>query len=150
MEPGPPVSVDRVAVQLVVYIDDEQAALDAVSEALGRDGVSVLGIRRPEDADAYLDGRFPLPVGFIVDGQIPGSNPDAFCRRLAERGIPYLRITAKSSSIAPDCQGLGSDGKSRSPLAKPVSRGMLYSMVRGAFLPNLPIVPAAGYRTQPA
>lgn len=122
------------SVQVVIYIDDESAAFGAVREALESQGITVLCYSNPEEAYArHLESGAAVPGGFLIDGQIPGHDMNAFCRELNRRRIPYLRVTARVESIDSDCTGVGADGTMRPPLAKPISAGILRYSVRAAF-----------------
>lgn len=113
----------------VVVVDDDEAQRGALSEALEREGFSVVSMSRAAEAEPLLNGERTRML-FIVDGQIPGERPDELCRRLAADRIPYLRITGDERSIAEDCRGRDVRGRAIGVVKKPLSLRMLILTVR--------------------
>jgi len=110
----------------ILVVDDTEAILDAVTDALATEGFEVQGASDGRTAlEAAQAGPFDL---VILDLMLPGLSGTEICRRLrAESPVPIIMLTARDSEAD---RVLGLELGADDYITKPFSEVELLSRVR--------------------
>jgi two-component system response regulator RegX3 len=110
----------------ILVVEDTEAILDAVTDALAAEGFDVQGV---SDGKVALETARAQPFDLVIlDLMLPGLSGTEICRRLrAESAVPIIMLTARDS-VADRVLGLetGADDY----ITKPFSEVELLSRVR--------------------
>jgi two-component system, OmpR family, response regulator RegX3 len=110
----------------ILVVDDTEAILDGVTDALAAEGFTVQGASTGEAAlEAFETEPFDL---IILDLMLPGLSGMEICRRIrAESPIPIIMLTARDAEAA---RVLGLETGADDYITKPFSEVELLSRVR--------------------
>jgi two-component system, OmpR family, response regulator RegX3 len=110
----------------ILVVDDTEAILDAVTDALLAEGFEVQGV---SDGRAGLEAAQAEPFDLVIlDLMLPGLSGTEICRRLrAESPVPIIMLTARDSEAD---RVLGLEIGADDYVTKPFSEVELLSRVR--------------------
>ena len=110
----------------ILVVDDAEAILDAVIDALSAEGFDVQGA---SDGKAALEAAEAEPFDLVIlDLMLPGLSGTEICRRLrAESAVPIIMLTARDSEAD---RVLGLEIGADDYITKPFSEVELLSRVR--------------------
>jgi len=110
----------------ILVVDDAEAILDAVSDALAAEGFRVQGA---SDGIAALEAAEAEPFDLVIlDLMLPGLSGTEICRRLrAESPVPIMMLTARDAEAD---RVLGLEIGADDYITKPFSEVELLSRVR--------------------
>jgi two-component system response regulator RegX3 len=110
----------------ILVVDDAEAILDAVSDALAAEGFQVQGA---SDGIAALEAAEAEPFDLVIlDLMLPGLSGTEICRRLrAESPVPIMMLTARDAEAD---RVLGLEIGADDYITKPFSEVELLSRVR--------------------
>jgi two-component system response regulator RegX3 len=110
----------------ILVVDDTEAILDAVTDALAAEGFEVQGV---SDGRAALETAQAEPFDLVIlDLMLPGLSGTEICRRLrAEGPVPIIMLTARDSETD---RVLGLELGADDYITKPFSEVELLSRVR--------------------
>lgn len=110
----------------ILVVDDTEAILDAVTDALAAEGFDVLGV---SDGQEALDAAEAAPFDLVLlDLMLPGLSGTEVCRRLrAESAVPIIMLTARDAEAD---RVLGLEIGADDYITKPFSEVELLSRVR--------------------
>jgi two-component system, OmpR family, response regulator RegX3 len=110
----------------ILVVDDTEAILDAVTDALAAEGFEVQGA---SDGRAGLEAAQAEPFDLVIlDLMLPGLSGTEICRRLrAESPVPIIMLTARDSEAD---RVLGLEIGADDYVTKPFSEVELLSRVR--------------------
>jgi two-component system response regulator RegX3 len=110
----------------ILVVEDTEAILDAVTDALAAEGFDVQGV---SDGKVALETARAQPFDLVIlDLMLPGLSGTEICRRLrAESAVPIIMLTARDSEAD---RVLGLETGADDYITKPVSEVELLSRVR--------------------
>jgi two-component system, OmpR family, response regulator RegX3 len=110
----------------ILVVDDTEAILDAVTDALVAEGFEVQGV---SDGKAALEAAQAEPFDLVIlDLMLPGLSGTEICRRLrAESPVPIIMLTARDAEAD---RVLGLEIGADDYITKPFSEVELLSRVR--------------------
>ena len=110
----------------ILVVDDAEAILDAVTDALGADGFEVHGA---SDGSAALEAAQAQEFDLVIlDVMLPGLSGTEICRRLrAESPVPIIMLSARDAEAE---RVLGLEVGADDYVTKPFSELELLSRVR--------------------
>jgi two-component system response regulator RegX3 len=110
----------------ILVVEDTEAILDAVTDALAAEGFDVQGV---SDGKVALETARAQPFDLVIlDLMLPGLSGTEICRRLrAESAVPIIMLTARDSEAD---RVLGLETGADDYITKPFSEVELLSRVR--------------------
>ena len=110
----------------ILVVEDAEAILDAVTDALAAEGFQVQGL---SDGTVALETARAEPFDLVIlDLMLPGLSGTEICRRLrAESAVPIIMLTARDSEAD---RVLGLETGADDYITKPFSEVELLSRVR--------------------
>jgi two-component system response regulator RegX3 len=110
----------------ILVVDDTEAILDAVTDALAAEGFEVQGV---SDGNVALETAQAEPFDLVIlDLMLPGLSGTEICRRLrAESPVPIIMLTARDAEAD---RVLGLEIGADDYITKPFSEVELLSRVR--------------------
>jgi two-component system response regulator RegX3 len=110
----------------ILVVEDTEAILDAVTDALAAEGFQVQGV---SDGNVGLETAEAEPFDLVIlDLMLPGLSGTEICRRLrAESAVPIIMLTARDSEAD---RVLGLETGADDYITKPFSEVELLSRVR--------------------
>jgi two-component system response regulator RegX3 len=110
----------------ILVVEDTEAILDAVTDALAAEGFQVQGA---SDGKVALETALAEPFDLVIlDVMLPGLSGTEICRRLrAESAVPIIMLTARDSEVD---RVLGLETGADDYITKPFSEAELLSRVR--------------------